>query len=99
MTDFADLSQVSSGIKAEISRGIVARARLQAEKRKRSMRYAGVAALGLLLGAATSGSALVVTQHFEDSGHALADASPLAPAPGDKLNLAFSYSVSSPLER
>jgi hypothetical protein len=88
-----------SGVRVEISRTLAIRARLQTEKRKLAARFASVAALGILLGAATSGLALVAAQRTDAPGLALEQTSPLRNAPGDKLNLAFSYSVSTPVAR
>jgi hypothetical protein len=88
-----------SGARTEISRTIAVRARLQAEKRKRTARFASVAALGLLFGAATSGLALVATQRAEAPTLEMQRASPLGAVPGDKLVLALSYRISDPVAR
>jgi len=83
-----------SGVRAEISRGLAARAQLRMANRKRAVRHAGIAALGLLLGAATSGLALVATRHA-DAPSTLTWLAPVpAATPGDGLKLAFSYDIS-----
>jgi hypothetical protein len=76
-----------SGLKAEISRGLVARSQLQTvARRKRVARYAAITAFGAVICAASLGM-----------GWAPAQQAPvLATAPGDQLKLALSYSVSLP---
>ena len=79
-----------TGLKSEISRAVVARARLQTiARRKRAGRYAAIAAFGAVICAASLGM-----------GWAPAQQAPvLATVPGDQLKLAFSYSVSLPAAR
>ena len=78
-----------TGLRAEVSRGVVARARLQTVKRKRVARYAAIAAFGAVICAASLGMGWAPVQQ----------ASVLAPVPGDQLKLALSYSVSLPRAR
>jgi hypothetical protein len=78
-----------TGLRAEVSRGVVARARLQTVKRKRVARYAAIAAFGAVICAASLGMGWAPVQQ----------APVLAPVPGDQLKLAFSYSVSLPRAR
>ena len=88
------------GLKAEISRGLDARARLRAVvKRKRAARYAGVGAFGLMLCAATLGMAWGPAQTTAGPIPVASHAPVLAAAPGDRLNLVLSYSVSPPAAR
>ena len=78
-----------TGLRAEISRAVVARARLQTVKRKRGARYAAIAAFGAVICAASLGMGWAPVQQ----------APVLAPVPGDQLKLALSYSVSLPRAR
>lgn len=78
-----------TGLRAEVSRGVVARARLQTVKRKRGARYAAIAAFGAVICAASLGMGWAPVQQ----------APVLAPVPGDQLKLALSYSVSLPRAR
>jgi hypothetical protein len=76
-----------TGLKAEISRALVARTQLHAvTKRKRVARYAAVAAFGTVICAASLGMGWAPVQQ----------APVLATVPGDQLKLALSYSVSLP---
>jgi hypothetical protein len=86
-----------TGLRAEISRCLVARSSLQTvAKRKRAARYAGIGAFGLLLSAATLGLAWGPAQHAAAPAQVAAQSPVLAAAPGDQLKLAYSYSVSRP---
>ena len=88
-----------SGLRAEISRTLAARSRLQTVvKRQRAARYAGVAAFGLVLCAATLGIGWAPAQNT--AVHAAASPAPVLNAePGNPLQLALSYSVSLPATR
>ncbi len=89
-----------SGLRAEISRTLDARARLQAaSKRQSAARYSAIAAFGLLLGVATLGMGWAPLQNAAAPGRPALQAPVLAAAPGDRLQLAFSYSVSLPAAR
>lgn len=89
-----------SGLKYEISRAMVARSSLQTvAKRKRTARYAGIGAFGLVLCAATLGLSWIPTQNVIASSRTTPKASVPVAVPGDKLKLAFSYSVSASAAR
>ena len=89
-----------SGLRAEISRGIDTRSRLQTVvKRRRAARYAGVGAFALMLCAATLGLAWNPIQTAPVTGPMASQAPVLAAQPGDGLKLALSYSVSPPATR
>jgi hypothetical protein len=76
-----------SGLRAEITRAVVARSSLQTvARRKRVARYAAVAAFGAVICAASLGMGWAPVQQ----------APVLAEVPGDRLKLALSYSVSLP---
>ena len=76
-----------SGLRAEISRALVARSQLQTvAKRRRVARYAAMAAFGAVICAASLGMGWAPMQQ----------APVLATVPGDQLKLALSYSVSLP---
>jgi len=86
-----------SGLRSEISRALTARTSLQAvTRRKRATRYAGIGAFSLMLCAATLGLGWGPTQAVVAAGHASPKAPVLATDPGDRLKLAFSYSVNVP---
>jgi len=76
-----------TGLRAEISRAVVARSHLRTvAKRRRVARYAAIAAFSAVICAASLGM-----------GWAPAQQAPvLATVPGDQLKLALSYSVSLP---
>jgi len=79
-----------TGLRAEISRAVVARSQLRTvAKRKRGARYAAIAAFGAVICAASLGMGWAPVQQ----------APVLAPVPGDQLKLALSYSVSLPRAR
>ena len=79
-----------TGLRAEISRTVVARAQLQTVvKRKRAAGYAAIAAFGAVVCAASLGMGWAPVQQ----------APVLAAVPGDQLKLALSYSVSLPRAR
>ena len=89
-----------TGLRSEISRALVARTGLQAvARRKRAARYAGIGAFGVMLCAATLGLAWVPAQSVVANGNAVSHAPILAATPGDRLELALSYSVSAPAAR
>ena len=93
-------SAAETGLRSEIIRAMVARTSLQAvPRRKRTARYAGIGAFSLMLCAATLGLVWVPTQGVVASGHTAPKAPILAAQPGDRLKLAFSYSVSAPARR
>jgi|CXWL01.1.fsa_nt_gi hypothetical protein len=93
-------SAAETGLRSEIARAMAARTGLQAvAKRKRTARYAGIGAFGLMLCAATLGLAWGPTQSVGASDHAAPKAPILAAEPGDRLKLALSYSVSAPSAR
>ena len=76
-----------SGLRAEISRALIARSQLQTvAKRGRVSRYAAMAAFGAVICAASLGMGWAPVQQ----------APVLATVPGDQLKLALSYSVSPP---
>ena len=76
-----------TGLRAEISRALVARTRLQSvARRKRAAGYAAIAAFGAVVCAASLGMGWAPVQQ----------APVLAAVPGDQLKLALSYSVSLP---
>ena len=78
-----------AGLRTEISRGIVARDRLRAlANRKRAARYAGIAAFGMVLCAATLGMGWAPAQNA--AVHVAASPAPVLNAePGDPLRLAL----------
>jgi len=89
-----------SGLRAEISRSLEARARLHGvAKRKSAARYSAIAAFGLLLGVAALGIGWAPLQNAAASAQLNLQAPVLAAAPGDRLKLAYSYSVSLPTAR
>ena len=89
-----------SGLRSEITRALVARTSLQAvARRKRAARYAGIGAFGVMLCAATLGLAWGPTQSAVAIGHTALKDPILIAEPGDRLKLAFSYSVSVPPAR
>ena len=89
-----------SGLKAEISRTLEARGRLRKSvKRKSALRYSGIAAFGLLLGVAALGMGWAPSQNAAVPGPLAFQSPVLVAAPGDRLKLAFSYSVSPPAAR
>jgi hypothetical protein len=89
-----------SGLRAEISRTLDARGRLQVlVKRKSAARYSGIAAFGLLLGVASLGMGWAPSQNAAVPGHSALQSPVLVAAPGDRLKLAYSYSVSPPAAR
>ncbi len=92
-----------SGLKAEISRTLAARARLQAAvtpvKRKSIARCSAIAAFGLLLGVAGLGMGWVPLQNASVASQSDLSAPVLVAAPGDRLQLALTYSVSQPAAR
>lgn len=106
------LKQVAqAGLKAEISRAILARDGLRAianppamppvklpVNRARAARYAGIAAFGAVLCTAILGIGWVPMQTAAVHA-AAAPASVLNAAPGEPLRLALSYSVSQPAAR
>jgi len=96
-----DLKKVAeSGLKAEISRTLDARGRLQAlVKRRSAARYSGIAAFGLLLGVASLGMGWAPSQNAAVPGHSALQSAVLVAAPGDRLKLAYSYSISLPAAR
>jgi hypothetical protein len=88
------------GLRAEISRGVEARSRLQTvAKRKRAARYAGVGAFAAVLCAATLGLAWNPALTAAVPGPTASHAPVLTATPGDRLKLALSYSVSAPAAR
>lgn len=89
-----------SGLQVEIARTINARGRLRtASKRKSTARNFGIAALGALLGVASLGIGLAESKKVAVPGQSALQAPSLVAAPGDRLNLAYSYSVSTPAAR
>ena len=89
-----------AGLRAEISRSLEARARLQATvKPKSTTRISGIAALALVLAAGTAGLAWFSTQNDANARQTVRQAPLLGDAPGDRLQLAYSYSVSLPATR
>lgn len=89
-----------AGLKVEISRTLEARGKLQAAaKRKSTVRYSGIAALGVLLGIASLGMGLTHSQKLAVPARSALETPMLDGAPGDRLKLAFSYSVSLPAAR
>jgi hypothetical protein len=94
------MAVTESGLRVEISRGIDARAGLQAVvRRKRSARYAAVGAFALMLCAATLGLAWNPAQTAAVPDQSVSQAPVLVAQPGDRLKLALSYSVSPPAAR
>jgi hypothetical protein len=89
-----------AGLRTEISRSLDARARLRAAgRRKSAVRYSGFAALGLLLAAALLVTGWSPLQDAAVAAKPVLQAPVLAAAPGDRLALALSYSVSLPAAR
>ena len=89
-----------SGLRAEIARTLDARGRLQvASKRKPAARLIGIAAFGLLLGAASLGLGLADSKNAAVRGKPDLQAPVLVAAPEDRLKLAYSYNVSLPSAR
>jgi len=87
-----------AGLRAEILRTLAARGRPLATVKRRSSapRFSGIAALGLLLGVAALGMGSVSSQNAAVPGPLYLQPPVLIAAPGDRLQLAFSYSVSPP---
>jgi hypothetical protein len=89
-----------SGLKAEISRTLEARGRLQvASKRKSAARYSGIAAISLLFGASVLGISWARSQNAAGPGQPASHPPVLGTAHGDRLQLALSYSISLPAPR
>jgi len=90
-------SAAESGVKVEISRALEARGRHQASIRRRSVaRYLGVAAFGLLVGIVVLGAGRERMHEAAVPPQIESQAPVLQAAPGDRLRLAYSYSVSPP---
>jgi hypothetical protein len=96
-----ELKQVAeTGVKAQIYRTLAARAQLQETvKRRRVARYARITALGLMLCGATSGLAWIAMHDAVASGQSAHEPPLLGITSGDRLSLAYSYSVSLPATR
>ncbi len=92
-----------SGLRTEISRTLAARTRLQATvtsvKRRSIARYSAIAAFGLLLGVAGLGMGWMPLQNAPVASQSDLSAPVLVAAPGDRLQLELSYSVSQPAAR
>ncbi len=96
-----DLKEVAeTGVKAQIFRTLAARTQLQAVvKRERVARYARITALGLMLCGASSGLAWMAMHDAAASGQTAREGPLLGVTSGDRLTLAYTYSVSLPAAR
>lgn len=94
--ELSDAAKV--GTRAEVARTLTARHRLLALKKAAAVRTSGAAAMGLVIGAALAALTLIAAD-FSGSAERSAQASVLRGAPGDRLNLTLSYSVSAPAAR
>jgi len=89
-----------TGVKAQIYRSLAARAELQkVVKRHRIARFARITTLGLMLCGATSGLAWVAMHDAAASGQSAHEPPLLGTTSGDRLSLAYSYSMSLPAAR
>ena len=96
-----DLKEVAeTGVKAQIFRTLAARTQLQTVVKRQSVaRFARITALGLMLCGASSGLAWMAMHDAAASGQTAREVPLLGVTSGDRLTLAYTYSVSLPAAR